>query len=65
MRLKFEEFFYMQLQLILKNHQRKQKIKGHVFAAVGSVFRNFFDNHLPFTLTEAQKRVVKEIRTDL
>ena len=65
MRLKFEEFFYMQLQLILKNHQRKQKIKGHVFAAVGSVFRNFFDNHLPFTLTDAQKRVVKEIRTDL
>jgi ATP-dependent DNA helicase RecG len=65
MRLKFEEFFYMQLQLILKNQQRKQKIKGHVFAAVGSVFRNFFDNHLPFTLTEAQKRVVKEIRTDL
>ena len=65
MRLKFEEFFYMQLQLILKNHQRKQKIKGHVFATVGSVFRNFFDNHLPFTLTEAQKRVVKEIRTDL
>ena len=65
MRLKFEEFFYMQLQLILKNHQRKQKIKGHVFAAVGSVFRNFFENHLPFTLTEAQKRVVKEIRTDL
>ena len=65
MRLKFEEFFYMQLQLILKNHQRKQKIKGHVFAEVGSVFRNFFDNHLPFTLTKAQKRVVKEIRNDL
>jgi len=65
MRLKFEEFFYMQLQLILKNHQRKQKIKGHVFAEVGSVFRDFFDNHLPFTLTKAQKRVVKEIRNDL
>ena len=65
MRLKFEEFFYMQLQLILKNHQRKQKIKGYVFASVGSVFLNFFENQLPFTLTEAQKRVVKEIRADL
>jgi len=65
MRLKFEEFFYMQLQLILKNHQRKQKIKGYVFALVGSVFLNFFENQLPFALTEAQKRVVKEIRADL
>lgn len=65
MRLKFEEFFYMQLQLILKNHQRKQKIKGYVFASVGSVFLNFFENQLPFALTEAQKRVVKEIRADL
>ncbi|MDA9305303.1 ATP-dependent DNA helicase RecG [Flavobacteriaceae bacterium] len=65
MRLKFEEFFYMQLQLILKNRQRKQKIKGYVFPEVGSVFKDFFDNHLPFTLTEAQKRVVKEIRNDL
>ena len=64
-RLKFEEFFYMQLQLILKNHQRKQKIKGHSFSEVGPVFKDFFKNHLPFTLTGAQKRVIKEIRTDL
>jgi ATP-dependent DNA helicase RecG len=64
-RLKFEEFFYMQLQLILKNHQRKQKIKGHSFAEVGPVFKDFFKNYLPFTLTGAQKRVIKEIRTDL
>ncbi|MFQ3341026.1 MAG: ATP-dependent DNA helicase RecG [Flavobacteriaceae bacterium] len=64
-RLKFEEFFYMQIQLVLKNHQRKQKIKGHSFSEVGPVFRNFFKNYLPFSLTDAQKRVVKEIRTDL
>ena len=64
-RLKFEEFFYMQMQLIIKNLQRKQKIKGHVFSKVGSYFHIFFNNHLPFSLTEAQKRVVKEIRNDL
>ena len=64
-RLKFEEFFYMQMQLIIKNLQRKQKIKGHVFSKVGSYFHIFFNKHLPFSLTEAQKRVVKEIRNDL
>ncbi len=64
-RLKFEEFFYMQLQLILKNMQRKNKIKGFVFSKVGNSFNEFFNKHLPFSLTEAQKRVVKEIRNDL
>ena len=64
-RLKFEEFFYMQMQLIIKNLQRKQKIKGHVFSKIGSYFHIFFNKHLPFSLTEAQKRVVKEIRNDL
>jgi len=64
-RLKFEEFFYMQLQLILKNLQRKNKIKGFVFAKVGNAFNEFFNKHLPFSLTDAQKRVVKEIRNDL
>jgi len=64
-RLKFEEFFYLQLQLILKNIQRKNKIKGFIFSTIGATFNNFFESHLPFNLTEAQKRVVKEIRTDL
>lgn len=65
MRLKFEEFFYMQMQLVLKNVQRKQKIKGHLFEKVGSNFNNFFTEHLAFELTEAQKRVIKEIRLDM
>jgi len=65
LRLKFEEFFYIQLQLILKNLQRKQKIKGHVFAEVGTNFLTFYNDQLPFRLTDAQKRVIKEIRFDL
>ena len=64
MRLKFEEFFYMQMQLVLKKVQRKQKIKGHDFKKVGSNFNNFF-KLLPFNLTNAQKRVIKEIRVDM
>ena len=64
-RLKFEEFFYLQIQLILKNLQRKSKIKGFVFPKIGNTFNAFFDLHLPFELTRAQKRVVKEIRKDL
>lgn len=65
LRLKFEEFFYMQMQLVLKNVQRKQKIKGHLFEKVGSYFNNFFRDHLAVELTEAQKRVIKEIRLDM
>ena len=65
MRLKFEELFFIQIQLLLKNQQRKQKIKGHVFKTVGPVFNDFFKNNLPFDLTDAQKRVIKEIRIDL
>lgn len=64
-RLKFEELFYIQLQLITKNLIRKCKIKGHPFEVVGDSFNNFYQNHLPFELTNAQKRVVKEIRNDL
>ncbi len=64
-RLKFEELFYLQLQLIKKNQMRKQKIKGYAFDKVGSLFNQFYENHLPFDLTTAQKRVVKEIRKDL
>ncbi|TBN06657.1 DUF559 domain-containing protein [Hyunsoonleella flava] len=64
-RLKFEELFYIQLQLILKNLIHKSKIKGFQFEKVGDYFNAFFKNHLPFNLTNAQKRVLKEIRADL
>ena len=64
-RLKFEELFFIQLQLITKNLIRKHKIKGHPFTKVGKFFNEFYKNHLPFELTNAQKRVVKEIRSDM
>ena len=64
-RLKFEELFFIQLQLIMKNKIQKHKIKGHPFAKVGDYFTDFYQNHLPFELTGAQKRVIKEIRTDM
>lgn len=64
-RLKFEELFYIQLQLITKNMLRKKKIKGFPFDQVGERFKEFYEEHLPFELTGAQKRVIKEIRQDL
>ncbi|EAP86452.1 ATP-dependent DNA helicase RecG [Croceibacter atlanticus] len=64
-RLKFEELFYIQLQMLSKNLQRKQRLKGFPFDQVGEVFNDFYENHLPFELTNAQKRVIKEIRNDL
>ncbi|OYX83625.1 MAG: ATP-dependent DNA helicase RecG [Flavobacteriales bacterium 32-34-25] len=64
-RLKFEELFFIQLQLIMKNLIQKHKIKGHPFTKVGEFFNEFYQNHLPFELTNAQKRVIKEIRTDM
>jgi len=64
-RLKFEELFYIQLQLISKNIQHKQRIKGFPFKKVGANFNEFYNDHLPFDLTAAQKRVLKEIRGDL
>ena len=64
-RLKFEELFFIQLQLITKNLIRKHKIKGFPFERVGENFTDFYNNHLPFELTNAQKRVLKEIRNDL
>ena len=64
-RLKFEELFYIQLQLILKNLIHKSKIKGQLFDTVGHHFNAFYKSHLPFELTNAQKRVLKEIRADM
>ncbi|WP_404812564.1 ATP-dependent DNA helicase RecG [Capnocytophaga canimorsus] len=64
-RLKFEELFYIQLQLVRKNILQKQRFKGFTFDKVGEVFSDFYNNRLPFSLTQAQKRVLKEIRNDV
>jgi ATP-dependent DNA helicase RecG len=64
-RLKFEELFYIQLNILRLKTNRNQKIRGFVFSSVGRNFNNFYFNNLPFKLTEAQKRVMKEIRKDL
>ena len=64
-RLKFEELFFIQLQLVYKNLIHKSKIKGFPFEKVGHYFNDFYQHHLPFNLTDAQKRVVKEIRSDM
>ncbi len=64
-RLKLEELFYIQLQLIRKNLIHKSKIKGYPFEEIGTHFNTFYKEHLPFELTDAQKRVIKEIRNDL
>ena len=64
-RLKFEELLYLQLQLIKKNINRKDKIKGYNFNIVGNNFNKFYKKVLPFELTNAQKKVLKEIRNDL
>ena len=64
-RLKFEELFYIQLKLLHLREDRHKKFKGHIFSKVGNYFNKFFYDHLPFELTGAQKRVVKEIRKDM
>ena len=64
-RLKFEELFFIQLQLVRKKLINKTKIKGFVFDNVGEHFNHFYKNKLPFELTNAQKRVLKEIRKDV
>ncbi len=63
-RLKFDELFYLQIELILNKKISKQKSKGFIFERVGEFFNNFYEKHLPFDLTNAQKRVIKEIRSD-
>lgn len=64
-RLKFEELFFVQLKLLRSNQLRHQVSAGFVFNKVGEIFHNFYNHHLPFQLTNAQKRVVKEIRVDM
>ncbi len=64
-RLKFEELFYLQLRHLILKGNRNRSYKGIVFEKVGAHFNNFYTNFLPFELTSAQKRVLKEIRNDL
>lgn len=65
LRLKFEELFYIQLNIIRYSRDRRQKYRGYVFSRVGECFHKFYEKNLPFELTEAQKRVIREIRQDM
>lgn len=64
-RLKFEELFYVQLNILRYASERKKKYKGYMFSKVGPIFNSFFNHNLPFELTGAQKRVMHEIRDDM
>lgn len=64
-RLKFEELFYIQLNILQYARERQMRYLGHRFAKVGDMFNRFYRENLPFELTGAQKRVVREIRTDV
>ncbi|MCR4995338.1 MAG: ATP-dependent DNA helicase RecG [Bacteroidales bacterium] len=64
-RQKFEELFFIQLGILRFTRQRQQQVHGHVFARVGDFFNSFFHHHLPFSLTNAQKRVIREMRHDM
>lgn len=63
-RLKFEELFLLQLEMILRKGIRKKNEKGFIFETAGELLHNFFHDYLPYELTSAQKRVIKEIRKD-
>ena len=64
-RLKFEELFFIQLNILRYASDQRRKYRGYVFSKVGDVFNSFYHNNLPFPLTEAQKRVLREIRVDV
>lgn len=64
-RLKFEELFFIQLNILSYSRDRQKKYVGHRFAKVGEMFNRFYYENLPFELTTAQKRVVREIRSDV
>ncbi|MBR4841944.1 MAG: ATP-dependent DNA helicase RecG [Bacteroidaceae bacterium] len=65
LRLKFEELFYVQLNLARYASDRQRRFKGYVFARIGDRFNTFYNTKLPFSLTGAQKRVIREIRNDM
>ena len=64
-RLKFEELFYVQLNILRYASDQRRKYRGYVFQHIGNIFNGFYRDHLPFPLTDAQKRVMREIRQDL
>lgn len=64
-RLKFEELFYLQLNIFRYTSDRRAKLKGFVFTQVGNYFNSFYEKNLPFELTNAQKRIIREIRQDM
>ena len=64
-RLKFEELFYVQLNILRYAKDRQKRYRGYIFEKVGDVFNTFYTKNLPFQLTGAQKRVLKEIRNDV
>jgi ATP-dependent DNA helicase RecG len=64
-RLKFDELFFIQLKLLRQKGLREKTYRGNVFSKVGDYFNKFYNDHLPFQLTNAQKRVIKEIRLDM
>ena len=64
-RLKFEELFYVQLNILRYASDQKKKYRGYTFPRIGEIFNSFYSDHLPFSLTDAQKRVMREIRSDL
>lgn len=64
LRLKFEELFYVQLNILRYVKDRRQKYRGFIFETVGTLFHSFYEKNLPFALTQAQKRVIREIRYD-
>ncbi|MBR4920801.1 MAG: ATP-dependent DNA helicase RecG [Prevotella sp.] len=64
LRLKFEELFYVQLNILRYASDHRRKYRGYIFSKVGEYFNTFYFSHLPFELTEAQKRVIREIRKD-
>lgn len=63
-RLKFEELFYIQLNILRYSKDRQRRYRGYIFESVGETFNTFYHKNLPFELTNAQKRVIKEIRQD-
>ena len=65
LRLKFEELFYVQLNILRYASDHRRKYRGYIFSSVGENFNWFYSHNLPFSLTEAQKRVMREIRTDM
>ena len=65
LRLKFEELFFIQLNILRYASDQRRKYRGYIFSQVGEMFNSFFHNYLPFPLTEAQKRVIREIRKDM